>query len=96
MRSATKSTVEEARKKWEEMGPMAVITEGVMHRMAVGWLMENVTVVEVEPTADAAETDDSADSKGTKKAAKKSKKTDKTENTEADAEAPAQAESTEE
>ena len=68
---ATKSTPEEARKKWEEMGLMAVIREGVMHRLAVNWLMENVTVVEVEPTED-------------------------TEDTEADAEAPAQAESTEE
>ena len=39
---ATKSTAEEARKKWEDMGLMAVIREGVMHRKAVNWLMENV------------------------------------------------------
>ena len=55
---ATKSTPEEARKKWEDMGLMAVFSEGVMHRLAVGWLMENVTVVEVEPTE---KTDDAVD-----------------------------------
>jgi FKBP-type peptidyl-prolyl cis-trans isomerase (trigger factor) len=66
--AATKSTPEETRKKWEEMGLMAVIREGVMHHKAVDWLMEKVTVIEVEPT----------------------------EETEADAEAPADAESIEE
>ena len=53
--TATKATAEEARKKWEDMGLMAVIREGVMHRKAVGWLMENVTVVEDEPTDEADE-----------------------------------------
>jgi trigger factor len=90
---ATKSTPEEARKKWEDMGLMAVISEGVMHRKAVNWLMENVTVVEVEPTS---EGDDApAEPKGKKKAAKKPAK--KAEKTEAETEAPiAEAESTEE
>ena len=93
---ATNSTPEEARKKWEEMGLMAVIREGVMHRMAVGWLMDNVTVIEVEPSDEDSESDDSAASKGTKKAAKKSKKADKTEKSEVEAEVSAEAESTEE
>jgi trigger factor len=90
---ATKSTPEEARKKWEDMGLMAVISEGVMHRKAVNWLMESVTVVEVEPTD---ETDDApAEPKGKKKAAKKPAK--KTAKTETETEAPAaEAESTEE
>jgi trigger factor len=84
---ATKSTPEEARKKWEDMGLMAVIREGVMHHKAVNWLMENVTVVEVEPTDVTEEAP--AEPKGKKKASKKADKTD-------DAEAPAEAESTEE
>jgi hypothetical protein len=90
---ASKSTPEEARKKWEDMGLMAVIGEGVMHRKAVNWLMESVTVVEVEPTS---ETDDApAEPKGKKKAAKKPAK--KAEKTKAETEAPvAEAESTEE
>ena len=41
--------VEETRKKWEEMGLIGGHREGVMQRKAVTWLMENVTVVEVEP-----------------------------------------------
>ena len=89
---ATKSTPEEARKKWEDMGLMAVFTEGVMHRLAVGWLMENVTVVEVEP----AETIDDApaEPEGKKKTAKKPAK--KAAKDEAQAETPTPVESTEE
>lgn len=64
---ASQSTVEEARKKWEEMGLMPVIEEGVMHRLAVGWLMENVKVVEVEP---AGETDQEPAAAEKKKPAK--------------------------
>ncbi len=45
--TASKITAEEARKKWESMGLMAIIGEGVMHRRAVSWLMENVKTVEV-------------------------------------------------
>ena len=103
---ATKSTPEEARKKWEDMGLMAVFSEGVMHRLAVGWLMENVTVIEVEPTEKTDEA--SAEPAGKKKTAKKpanktAKKADVkadevTETTEADvvAQTPVEAESTEE
>ena len=93
---ATKSTPEEARKKWEEMGLMAVFNEGVMHRLAVGWLMENVTVVEVEPTD---ETEDApAEPKAAKKRSKKPAKNPAEEatNTDTDTDAPAEAESTEE
>lgn len=46
--SATEGTVEEARTKWSEVGLMPVLKEGVMHRRAVEWLMENVEAVEVE------------------------------------------------
>jgi trigger factor len=89
---ATKTTVDEARKKWQDMGLMAVLNEGVMHRKAVGWLMENVTVVEVEPTPESDEV--AAEPKGKKKAAKKPAK--KAEAAEAETEAPAETESTEE
>ena len=88
---ASNGSVEDARKKWEEMGLMAVIREGAMHRMAVNWLMDNVTVVEVEPTD---ETCEAPAESGDKKTAKKSRK--KADKTEADAEAPVAAESTEE
>ena len=64
---ASKITVEEARKKWKAMGLMAVIAEGVMHRRAVGWLMENVETVEVDKEAGEATDID----EGTKKTAKK-------------------------
>jgi trigger factor len=46
--SSGKTTVEEVREKWQNMGLSAVIAESVMHRRAVGWLMENVETVEVE------------------------------------------------
>jgi trigger factor len=90
----TDSTPEETRKKWEESGLIGVIREGIMLRMAVTWLMENVTVVEVEPTQDTDEAP--VEPKGKKKAAKKpAKKAD--DQTEAEPEAPvAEAESTEE
>jgi len=88
---ATKTTVDDARKKWEEMGLMPVIEEGVMHRLAVNWLMENVNVVEVEPTPETDEVPAKAEEK--KKSAKKPRK--KADKAEADAEAPA-VESTEE
>ena len=45
---AGNTTPEEARKKWQDMGLTAVIAESVMHRRAVGWLMENVEAVEIE------------------------------------------------
>jgi len=64
---ASKITPEEAREKWKAMGLMAVIAEGVMHRRAVGWLMENVETVEVDKKA----AEPFAPDAGTKKAAKK-------------------------
>ena len=49
---SSKSTVDEVRKKWQDMGLTAVIAESIMHRRAVGWLMENVATVEVEGTSE--------------------------------------------
>jgi hypothetical protein len=70
---ASNSTVDEAREKWKAMGLMAVIAEGVMHRRAVGWLMENVEAVEVDDSrvAEAGSEETAEDAEGTKKAAKK-------------------------
>jgi len=81
---ASKSTVEEAREKWQKMGLTAVIGEGVMHRRAVGWLMEHVETVEVEDTAESpnAETHDEGTKKTTKKRAPKKKAEPKSEPTE--------------
>jgi len=90
---ASKSTPEETRRKWEEMGLMAVIREGVMHRKAVNWLMENVTVVEVVPDPDAEDEStiwSTGPSQPAKKPAKKSVKAD------AEAEVADSTESTEE
>jgi trigger factor len=72
---ASKITPEEAREKWKAMGLMAVIAEGVMHRRAVGWLMENVETVEVDEKAP----EPFAPDAGTKKAAKKRAPKKKTE-----------------
>jgi len=65
--SASKSTIDEVREKWKSMGLMAVIAEGVMHRRAAGWLMENVETIEVgdEPKVPA------EPAEGTKKTTKK-------------------------
>ena len=70
---ASKSTVEEARAKWQKMGLMAVIAEGVMHRRAVGWLMENVKAVEVEEKPEGATEPAEGTKKTTKKRATKKK-----------------------
>jgi len=53
----TETTPEEARKRWEEMGLMPVVTEQVMHRKAVEWLMENAAVTESDDV-DAAASDE--------------------------------------
>ena len=42
----TETTPDEARKRWEEMGLLPVVTEQIMHRKAVEWLMENAAVTE--------------------------------------------------
>lgn len=80
--TATETSPEEARKRWEELGLMAVVFEQITHRKASEWLLDNVTVTE--------ETEDEADApvEGTKKAAPKKKaaakkKADKAEDTEA-------------
>ena len=77
--SASQATVDETRKKWKDMGLMAVIAEGVMHRRAVGWLMENVETVEVEGMTE----ETSGPVEGTKKPAKKKRVSKKKEAQEA-------------
>ncbi len=44
--SSTETSPEEARKRWEELGLMSVVREQIMHRKAVLWLLDNITVVE--------------------------------------------------
>lgn len=53
----TETTPEEARKRWEEMGLLPVVTEQIMHRKAVEWLMENAAVTESDDV-DAAASDE--------------------------------------
>jgi trigger factor len=76
---ASEATAEETREKWQSMGLMPVIAEGVMHRKAVEWLMENVKTIEVENMDESAE--EPAEAEGTKKTTKKraSKKKDESE-----------------
>ncbi len=52
---ATSSTPEEARKRWEDMGLMAVLREQIMHRKAVLWLLDNVEVTEETDTTNTEE-----------------------------------------
>jgi trigger factor len=47
--AASDSTVEETRKKWEEMGLLSVAEQQALHRKSMLWLLDNVTVTEVEP-----------------------------------------------
>ncbi len=44
--SSTETSPEDARKRWEELGLMAVVREQIMHRKAILWLLDNITVVE--------------------------------------------------
>ncbi len=53
----TEATPEEARKRWEEMGLLPVVTEQIMHRKAVEWLMESATITETDDV-DAAASDE--------------------------------------
>jgi trigger factor len=85
---ASKTTVEEAREKWKHMGLMAVIAEGVMHRRAVGWLMENVETVEREDKPEGEGEPAEAAKKPAKKRAAK-KKVETAETAEVAEEAPA-------
>jgi hypothetical protein len=55
------------------MGLMAVIGEGVMHRRAVGWLMENVKTVEVDDFVEGESRPVEDTKKKTKKRASKKK-----------------------
>lgn len=68
--SQTDATPEEARKRWEDLGLMAVIREQIMHRKAIGWLLENVSVTD-EPEAPAADAEKPADAEKKKAAPKK-------------------------
>ena len=70
---ASKMTADEAREKWKSMGLMAVIGEGVMHRRAVGWLMENVKTVEVDDSVEGESKPAEDTKKTTKKRASKKK-----------------------
>lgn len=60
---ATKTSPEDARKRWEEMGLMTVVAEQIMHGKAVAWLIDNATV--------AIKADGDEPAEGTKKATKK-------------------------
>lgn len=59
-------SVEDARKRWEDLGLMSVVRDQIMHRKAIEWLFENANVTEELP--ETAEGD-----AGTKKAAPKKK-----------------------
>ncbi len=63
---STGTSVEDARKRWEELGLMAVVTEQIMHRKTVQWLLDNATVTLEEPPVE-----DAAPEGTKKKAAKK-------------------------
>jgi trigger factor len=64
--SSDKGSVEETRKRWEELGLMSVLREQIMHRKAMLWLLENVNVIE-----ESGETETDTPAEGTKKAATK-------------------------
>ena len=72
---ASKTTADEAREKWKSMGLMAVVAEGVMHRRAVGWLMENIEAVEVEDAPEATGSSEGTEKTTKKRASKKKKET---------------------
>lgn len=63
---AAETDVDELRARWDESRAIEVLTEGIMHRKAVEWLMdpENVEIIEEEPApkgdAAAADADESA------------------------------------
>jgi trigger factor len=46
---ATEAPIEDARKRWEELGLMPVISEQIMHRKAIQWLMDNAEVTLEQP-----------------------------------------------
>jgi trigger factor len=73
---STGASLEDARKRWEELGLMSVVTEQIMHRKAVQWLLDNATVTLEEPGAQ--DTAGEGKSRATKKrpAAKKAVKTE--------------------
>jgi len=91
---ASESSVEDARKRWEELGLMPVVREQIMHRKAMLWLLDNLKINE-----EAAEQETAQASEGTKKAATKkstSRKKKPAEKAEKAAEEQAEAEKTEE
>ncbi len=71
---ATGTSVEDSRKRWEDLGLMSVVTEQIMHRAAVKWLIDNAEVIE-----EAVDSDETVAKKAPAKkraAAKKSAKAD--------------------
>ncbi|MDF1543301.1 MAG: trigger factor [Anaerosomatales bacterium] len=54
---AAETDVDELRARWDESRAIEVLTEGIMHRRAVEWLMnpENVEIIEEEPAPEGAE-----------------------------------------
>ncbi|MBE0416542.1 MAG: trigger factor [Coriobacteriia bacterium] len=55
---ASETDVAELRARWDEARAIELLTEGIMHRKAVEWLMneENVEIIEKEPSAGDEET----------------------------------------
>jgi trigger factor len=68
--TSTETSPEEARRRWEELGLMTVIREQIIHRKAILWLLDNVTIVEEAP-ADTEPADAGAKKASPKKAAAK-------------------------
>jgi ATP-dependent Clp protease, protease subunit len=54
---AAETDVDELRARWDESRAIEVLTEGIMHRKAIQWLMdpENVEIIEKEPVAESDE-----------------------------------------
>ncbi|MBE0476336.1 MAG: trigger factor [Coriobacteriia bacterium] len=80
--------VEELRERWRAAGVLPVVREQVMHRKAVEWLIDNVTVVEREPGPDgdnetpAAGGEDAPKASSGKKTPRRKKKADTAERAE--------------
>jgi trigger factor len=57
---AAETDVDELRARWDESRAIEVLTEGIMHRKAIQWLMdpENVEIIEKEPVAESDEAGD--------------------------------------
>ena len=60
---AAETDVDELRARWDESRAIEVLTEGIIHRKAIEWLMnpENVEIIEKEPVAEGDESDEAGD-----------------------------------